>query len=295
MLSAVCAAPRGLAARIVWLCLILYDRFKRKVGSPEGPGGTREAMETTRGAPTPGSDEPAPLAAHGLTHTGKQPRNEDCHLLREDLGLVVVADGFSGTAGGDIAARLAVDEIAGCFGAHEEQTLPAFEMHELADGLAVATVRFAIEHAHTRVQYTAGRTGPPGMSTAVAVLLVAGPHVVVGHVGSVRVYRLRGDTLEQLTRHAPEGAPVAWRVGAPAGSVQPIVAKEPLQPGDLYLVCTAGLHRVLAPEAIRCTLAARRSLSDAVTALVGRALHAGAPDDLTAVLAAPRARRREGG
>lgn len=288
MLSAVCAAPRGLAARIVWLCLILYDRFKRKVGSPEGPGGTREAMETTRGAPTPGSDEPAPLAAHGLTHTGKQPRNEDCHLLREDLGLVVVADGFSGTAGGDIAARLAVDEIAGCFGAHEEQTLPAFEMHELADGLAVATVRFAIEHAHKRVQYTAGRTGPPGMSTAVAVLLVAGPEVVVGHVGSVRVYRLRGDALEQLTRHDPEGAPVAWRVGAASGSVQPMICVDAWQPDDQYLLCTAGLHRVVGPEPIRSTLAARLGLAEGVMALVGHVLHAGAPDNVTVVLAAPR-------
>jgi len=237
----------------------------------------------------PHSGEPK-VAAWGLTHTGRRARNEDCHLIREDLGLVIVADGFSGAAGGDIAARLAVDEVAGCFGALEEQIIPHFEAHELADGLAVATMRFAIEHAHRRVRYHAQRTGPLGMTTAVAVLFMAGPRVVVGHVGSVRVYRFRAEVLEQLTNDDRAPGSFAKALGSARGQAQPAIFAAAWRPGDLYLLCTTGLHRVLADEQIRLTLAIRGSVQDSAAALVGRALHGGAADDMTAVLAQPRVR-----
>ena len=247
-------------------------------------------MDRNEAAPSSGAEERSPIAAHGLTHTGKRPRNEDSHLIREDLGLVVVADGFGGSAGGDIAARHAVDEIADCFGAQEEHTIPTFEPHELTDGLSVATTRFAIEHAHKRIRYESQRTGPPGMATAVAVLVAAGPRVVVGNAGGVRVYRLRGDALEELTRDAPSavaGGMGACPVGGAIGRVQPTVRAVSWKPGDRFLVCTAGLYRVLSDEAIRCTLAVRGTPAEGAAALVGRALHSGATDNLTAVVAIP--------
>ncbi len=232
----------------------------------------------------------SPLLAHGVSHTGRRARNEDAHLIREDLGLVIVADGFSGAAGGDLAAQLAVDAVAGCFGVTEDHTLPSFEPEDLADGLTIATVRFAIERAHERLHYEARRTGPPGMSTAVAVLVLAGPRVVVGHAGCARAYRLRGDTLDRLTIDTPRPprSPARWR---PNREIRPVRA-ETWNPGDLYLLCTAGLHRVLGPEEIRCTLALRTSAADTATELVGRALHAGATDDMTVVVATPNTGRR---
>lgn len=233
----------------------------------------------------------SPLLAHGLRHTGRRARSEDAHLIREDLGLVIVADGSSGAAG-DLAARLAVDAVAGCFGVTEDHTLPSFEPEELADGLTTATVRFAIERAHERLHYEARRTGPPGMSTAVAVLVLAGPRVVVGHAGCARAYRLRGDTLDRLTIDTPLASPATCPVGAPNREIRPAVRADIWKPGDLYLLCTAGLHRVLGPEEIRCTLALRTSAADAATELVGRALHAGAADDMTVVVATPNTGRR---
>jgi len=230
------------------------------------------------------------MAACGLTHTGRRARNEDCYLIRADLGLVIVADGFSGAAGGDIAARRAVDEIAGCFGALEEQTLPHFEAHELADGFAVATMRFAIEHAHRRVRHHAQRTGPLGMTTAVGVLFMAGSRMIIGHAGSVRVYRLRAETLEELTKGERRPGPFARTLGSACGAVQPAICTDVWRPRDCYLLCTSGLHRVLADEQIRLTLATRGSVEESAAALVGRALHAGAADNMTAVLAQPRVR-----
>lgn len=286
MSSRSCPAPRGLAARIVWVGLVLYERVKRQAFAPPQAGGTMGTEET---APFAGAGDSRPMVAHGLTHTGKRARNEDCHLIREDLGLVVMADGFSGAAGGDIAARLAVDEIAACFDAHEEQTLPDFDAADLEQGLAVATVRFAIERAHRHVGYHARRTGPPGMCAAVAVLLVAGPRVVIGHAGSVRVYRFRSDTLELLTNDGAGWTPIVCPIGAASAKSQQAIHVERWIPGDAYLLCTTGLHRVLATEPIRCTLAAVPGVRESVAALVGRAIHAGAADNMTAVVARPAA------
>lgn len=244
-------------------------------------------MDRTEAEPPPGAGGPPRMEACGLTHTGRRPRNEDCHLIREDLGLVIVADGFSGAAGGDIAARVAVDEIAGCFGTTEEQTLPTLDTEELADGVTVATVRFAMEHAHTRVRYVARSTGPLGMSTAVAVLVVAGPQVVVGCAGNVHVDRLRADRLERLTREEPAGEGGPCPVGQTAAELRPRVCAAPWQRGDLYLVSTGGLHRVLGPQEIRVTLATHRGPEEAATALVARALQAGAADNMTVVVVRP--------
>ena len=247
-------------------------------------------MQKTGAAPRPGSGEPPPMEASAMTHTGKRPRNEDCHLLREDLGLAIVADGFSGTAGGDIAARVAVDEIAGCLGTADEQTLPAFEAEDLSDGIAAATVRFGLRLAHTRIQQSARTTGPLGMSTAAAVLVLAGPNVVVGHAGNVDVYRLRGVAFERLTRDDRSATGGFCPIGGAEPELRPTVRVLPWQRGDVFAVATAGLHRVLGPEGIRLTLATHPRPKDACAALIGRALHAGGTDNMTAIVLRPAAR-----
>lgn len=228
------------------------------------------------------------MVAHGMSHTGKRPRNEDCHLIREDLGLVVVADGFSGESGGDIAARMAVDEIARSFAQEDEQTLPSFDPEELADGLTVATARFAIEHAHVCIRREAQRKGPPGMCTAVALLVVAGPAVVIGSAGSVHVYRFRRDSLVQLTRAEDLFGTNGRPVGAARDAARPAITADLWRAGDRYLICTSGLHRALGDELIRCTVAGCTTAAECTIALIGRALHAGAADNLTAVAAFPR-------
>lgn len=51
---------------------------------------------------------------------GRRHNDEDAHVNRPDLGLVVVADGMGGYDGGEIASRIVVDsgvrEHGGCVG-----------------------------------------------------------------------------------------------------------------------------------------------------------------------------------
>jgi protein phosphatase len=306
MWSVLGAPPRGLAARMMWLGFTCADRLLRAAGTQrEGSDGTMEASDVRAGdfalregtserpardgkdrLAARASDGGAPIQACGISHTGRRERNEDRHLVREDLGLVIVADGFGGEAGGDIAARIAVDEIASCFGVEgEEQTLPNLDDEDLREGMTVATVRFALDLAHRRIRHDAQQTGPLGMRCAAAVALLAGREVVIGHAGSTRAYRFRQGELLQLTR--AELAPHTAGLGAAQAKIRTEVRAHGWEPADVYLLCTSGLCRALSDERIRAALSAAASPREIAIRLIGQALHAGAAENLTAVVMRP--------
>jgi protein phosphatase len=52
------------------------------------------------------------IQAHGVSDVGmRRDHNEDSFLVDLDLGLLVVADGMGGHAGGETASRIAVETI----------------------------------------------------------------------------------------------------------------------------------------------------------------------------------------
>ena len=52
------------------------------------------------------------LSAFGISDKGQiRSTNEDCFAIREELGLLVIADGMGGHNAGEVAAQLAVDVI----------------------------------------------------------------------------------------------------------------------------------------------------------------------------------------
>lgn len=188
--------------------------------------------------------------------------NED-HLHADRVrGLLLVCDGMGGHAGGELAARLAVETIT----AFVERTrggvagpLP----YPVDPGLPPETNRLAmaIRVANAEIFNVASRNPAlAGMGSTVAGIIVDRTHAHIAHVGDSRVYRWRGDRLECLTRdHSalnelldrgelrPEEAALypdqntITRALGTEPDVRVDVRVERLKEGDVFLLCTDGL------------------------------------------------------
>ena len=228
--------------------------------------------------------------ASALTDTGRRrPHNEDTFVC--DPPLFAVADGVGGAQAGEIASRLAAATL-------EER---------VATALGEETLVTLIHEANDRIYARAvGDSEAAGMGTVVTALLVdeAAGTVAIGHVGDSRAYRVRDETLEQLTPdHSLVGELVrAGRLSTeeaeqhPHRSVitravgtEPVVevhtATIPATPGDLYLICSDGLTDLVRDEQILELIAAVEGDPEAaVQSLVDAANTAGGIDNITVVL-----------
>jgi protein phosphatase len=230
--------------------------------------------------------------ASALTDTGRRRlSNEDAFVC--DPPLFAIADGMGGAQAGELASRLA-----------------ATALEERAAGLrGEDAVRGLVQAANDRVfRRSITDPGATGMGTTVTVALIeeeAG-HIVIGHVGDSRAYRVRGDGLEQLTqdhslvaelvrsgRLTQEEADqhphrsVITRVVGTEEEVEVDTLTAEMRPGDVYLLCSDGLPTMVPDEAILAIVgAAEGDLDVAADELVRAANAAGGEDNVTVVLVA---------
>lgn len=244
-----------------------------------------------------GADEPTGpvalflLSAAAQTDTGKvRKRNEDSFLVRDEAGLYVVADGMGGYAGGDVASQLAAQTVEqafahAAFGPARWPGLPR-RAWELAG---------AIDAANTAV-FAKAREEPrlAGMGTTLVAARFSAKkqRLYLGHVGDSRCYRLRGGKLTAMTE---DHTLASVGVGGPAGNklvrgigiqrhveIDLVLAKP--HPGDVYLLCTDGLTKMVGEEEIAAFLRSERDLGRAAQALVQLAIDHGGKDNVTVVL-----------
>jgi protein phosphatase len=225
-----------------------------------------------------------------LTDTGRRRlRNEDAFVYEPPL--FAIADGMGGARAGEVAAGIAVAA--------------------LREGQATVTdensLEGVIEEANRRVwERSVADPGTSGMGTTVTVAYVdaANERVVFGQVGDSRAYRLRGDTLEQVTtdhslvaelvrsgvltpeeaeRH-PQRSAITRAVGTES-AIDADVFPVPAELGDLFLLCSDGLTDMLGADEIAATiLGAERDPVAAAAGLVAAANAQGGDDNITVVL-----------
>jgi serine/threonine protein phosphatase PrpC len=215
-------------------------------------------------------------------------RNEDRWLADPARGLFAVIDGMGGHAGGEAAAEIAKAALA-------EAPTPS-------DALMLANRRI-----HEAVQANPALAGMGCVATAVTA---QGGALQVTHVGDTLALLVTRAGAEVLTaRHTRAGALQAAHVlddeEAAALGVSNQLLRDvggqlqtdrawfdvseplPVEPGDLLLLCTDGVHGPLShPElvaALRDARAAYTPLDDLVRDLVGLALDRGGRDNATAV------------
>jgi len=213
--------------------------------------------------------------------------------------LAVVADGMGGAAAGATASRLAVAEVFAAM----SQPWPADARP--APGLFARRLREAVEGANEAIHRHARREpGCAGMGTTLTAAGILDARLVVAQVGDSRAYLVRGGAATQLTRDQSLAqslldagtltAREAERRGLASVLLQALgteprvavdVYWQRLRRGDVLVLCSDGLSRIVADREI----AARAGRAPDPAALCGELLEAaiarGAPDNVT-VLAA---------
>ena len=223
-----------------------------------------------------------------------RPANEDSGYAGSRM--LVVADGMGGHAAGELASATAVAIFA---------DLDVQKDLKPDDDEVLGLLASAIDEAHDTLGGIAGaHPEARGMGTTITALAWLDTRVALAHIGDSRAYRLRDGVLNQLTHDhtfvqtlvdsgqitADEAAVHAKRnllTRALDGlhDVESDLSVLPVRSGDRFLLCTDGLHGVLADEEIAELLASPSDPTGVVGALVDRALAGGAPDNVTALVA----------
>ena len=211
--------------------------------------------------------------------------------------LFVVADGMGAHAAGETASAIAAEQVP-----------LVYEKHAARSPLLA--LRTSIDQANAEI-HARGESSLDlkGMGTTCTALAILPRGAIVGHVGDSRVYRIRGGTIEQLSKdHSlvweleaahtgpPEDMPVApkniiTRSLGPHPQVEiDLEGPFPVEEDDVFVLCSDGLSGQVADDEIGL-LASTLPPKAAAAALIGLALVRGAPDNVTVITA--RAGERE--
>ena len=246
------------------------------------------------------------LQSASLTDPGRiRDHNEDCIESRPDLGLFVLADGMGGYNAGEVASGMATSLIS-------DGLQESWDMREVsrlgrddAKGLSEKLIKEQVGRANGAI-YTTSQNNPEcaGMGTTLVVTLFYDNFLTVAHIGDSRLYRLRGESMEQVTRDhsllqeqldsgliTPEEAKLSQNknlVTRALGidpTVEPEVHVYETQPDDTYLLCSDGLSDMVEDEEIRLTLITLKTNPNlTVQQLVQAANDNGGRDNISAML-----------
>jgi serine/threonine protein phosphatase PrpC len=210
-------------------------------------------------------------------------RNEDSAYVGR--WLCAVADGMGGHVAGEIASAAVVD------------ALRPFDVHVGNPGELTSALGRAVSIASDRLAaMIAADRGLAGMGSTLVAMLWAGNHAAVANIGDSRAYLVRGGTLMLLTEDHVMGKLVANPAPVQIGTFlvryldgrpdrSPDLTVRTVLPGDRFLICSDGLSGVLEPEVICDVVASVRDADQAVTELISLTHEAGAPDNVTVIVA----------
>jgi PPM family protein phosphatase len=243
----------------------------------------------------------------GLTDPGcVRKNNEDNFAVDPDLGLLVVADGIGGHNSGEVASDLACKTIVD----YARKMIGGSKSLVPEGGTPGLTPRgrqleFFVKSANTMI-YEKGRAFPKdaGMGTTVVAALIDAKSMTVAHVGDSRLYLWRRGELTQLTEdHSLVGEQVKrgqitadeaarssmqnilTRALGAEREVQVDVADHPLLPGDLVLLASDGLSKMVVDAEVARVIGELREPQKIADALVAMSRAAGGVDNITVAAA----------
>jgi PPM family protein phosphatase len=231
--------------------------------------------------------------------------NEDSIAADAQYGLAVLADGMGGYNAGEVASGIAVAMLTTEMKQALEEREPHLTNGSSGEPLAVTLIRENSAKANAAIFQTA-KSQPQyaGMGTTLVVALFYNNRMTVGHVGDSRMYRLRNDQLEQVTRDhsllqeqidsgmiTKEQARFSQNKNlvTRAVGIDPEVETEihtyEVALGDIYLLCSDGLNDMVVDDDIQSTLTTlQANLPLAAKQLVQLANDNGGRDNVSVIL-----------
>jgi serine/threonine protein kinase/serine/threonine protein phosphatase PrpC len=212
---------------------------------------------------------------------GGRAANEDFAAVADKrssrFGVVAaIADGVGGAKGGRVAAELTVRSfIDGCLG-NASHLLPK-------DSSARSL------EAVNRWVHSIGRRDLDlqDMACTLTALICKGRQIHVVHVGDTRLYRLRGNQLQQLTvDHSlgPGKLNLLTRAVGADDELRIDYIDLPNEQHDRYLLCSDGVHGGLSDATLRELLVRRAAPDETAREIVAQAIAARVGDNATALI-----------
>ena len=216
--------------------------------------------------------------------------NEDSGYVSVDIA--VVADGMGGHEAGELASAATIASV-----------VDAAKLATDADEVLAHLSDAVITAGEYIADVVSANRELAGMGTTMTAVVVRGERLAVAHVGDSRAYLLRDGEFQQITKdhtfvqtlvdageitkaeaavHPRRNLMMRAIDGIHAVDVDLSVREAKV--GDRLLLCSDGLCGVVAEEEIRIALSAT-DLTSAVTELIDSAIAAGAPDNVTVIVA----------
>lgn len=229
------------------------------------------------------------------THIGqRREENQDSFgfLLNDGFACFVVADGMGGASGGAQASAMAVRTL-------EDR------MSRNTSEVMIERVRDAVLRANQEI-FKKGKANPSleGMGTTLSGFVITLEGLLLFNVGDSRVYRIRGNTITQLsndhtlvsellntgalTQEQASRSPVSHMLTRSVGPAAMVEVDcqyldEPPRADDIYLICSDGLYNTISSAEIGYVVGEYR-LNDALEHLVALANMRGGADNITGIL-----------
>jgi PPM family protein phosphatase len=238
-----------------------------------------------------------PPAYAVLTDAGRRhERNEDAVAAiaadGRDWGFelaLIVCDGVSGQPRAEMGSSLSIEAFRATLSQRDRRPM-AQRLRAAAAAASAAIVDFAKREAD----------GAAVASTVVALVL-SGHSATIGYVGNSRCYLRRAGVMTLLThdhsfvaeqvrqgiitaadaKHHPFRSRITRALGAVGADAMDVV-ENVVQPGDLFLLSSDGLHDVIDDDHIHRAIS--RDLERSARALIDLANAAGGPDNITVAL-----------
>ena len=229
------------------------------------------------------------MKVYAVTNVGRvRTINEDSYYVPgPGEEFAIVADGMGGHQAGEVASRIAVEEVS--------------RWLRCAPRPSEDALRHALSEANLHIYREAKKDiHKAGMGTTLTALWYGEGSAYLLHVGDSRAYLIRNGVAIQISRDhsvvgemverghlTPEQAKVhpqrhfITRCLGPSSEVEPDIARLASKSGDVWVLCSDGLSNYVKAQEIANVICSEGTYEERLEKLVQMAMERGGADNIT--------------